>query len=128
VPEFLQYLKDNGVRMCVATATERYMVEIVLKRTGIYEFFEGILTCGEVGAGKNVPLIFDKALELMGTEKENSIIFEDAPHAIKTGKAAGYKVAAVADDSYVEENALIQSMCDVYVTSYPELIKNKFDI
>ena len=97
VPELLERLKERGVKMCVATATDRPYVEAALDRCGLSGYFSGIFTCTEVGYGKNVPVIFRKALEFLGTEKEKTVIFEDALYAIKTAKRDGFKVAAIWD-------------------------------
>lgn len=35
VTAFLEQLKNRGVKMCIATATDRYQVEAALKRCGI---------------------------------------------------------------------------------------------
>ncbi|MGM9522139.1 MAG: HAD family hydrolase [Oscillospiraceae bacterium] len=123
VPEFLAFLREKKVRMCVATATERYLVEMVLRRVGLLDFFDGILTCGEVGTGKDVPDIYIKGAELLGTSIEETLVFEDAPHAIRTAKGAGFRVAAVEDGSYVAERDEIRAMSDIYVSSFYKLME-----
>ena len=61
VLEFLEKLKSKGVKMCLATATDRYLVEKVLKRNKIDGYFDRIFTCSEVNAGKTKPDIFREA-------------------------------------------------------------------
>ena len=41
--------------MCIATATDRYQVEAALQRCNMLHFFSEILTCTEVGSGKDRP-------------------------------------------------------------------------
>ena len=43
---FLEQMKKQGVRMCIATATDRYQVEAALKRCGMESFFFEIFTEG----------------------------------------------------------------------------------
>ena len=38
--------------MYVATNTDRHLAEAGLRHAGIAPYFRGMLTCGEVGAGK----------------------------------------------------------------------------
>ncbi len=121
VRELLEELRRRGVKMCVATATERYLVEGVLERLGLLEYFQFILTCGEVGAGKTEPLIFNRALELLGTKREKTVVFEDAPHAVKTAKAAGYPVCGVKDASYKGDEEMLRGLCDWFVSDLSEL-------
>ena len=116
--DLLEKLKNQGVLMCVATATDRYMIEPALKRTGIDKYFLGVFTCSEVGVGKDSPEIFEKALKLLGTDKKDTVIFEDALYAIKTAKDAGFQVAAVYDPSADNEQNEIRKLSDYYITSF----------
>ena len=84
--EFLEELKKNGVKMCVATATDRHMVEPGLLNAGIRHYFDEIFTCGGLGTNKTKPFIFEKAMEFLGTTKDDTVIFEDALYAVKTAK------------------------------------------
>jgi len=118
--EFLEFLHTKGVKMCIASATNRPMVEDVLGRTGLAPYFGRIFTCGEVGAGKNKPLIFEKALAFLGTEKEETWIFEDALYAVRTAKNAGFHVAGVQDD-FEPETAEVRRLCDLYAEKILEL-------
>lgn len=126
VARMLEKMSANGVKMCVATATDRHMVEAALKRNGIYRFFDGIFTCTEVGFGKDSPVIFEKALEFLGTKKEETVVLEDALHAIETAKKAGFYVVGVYDKSSENESWEIKAVCDEYITSYFEWVDKNF--
>ncbi len=121
VLEFLQVLKDNGVRMYVATATYSHLIRPALERTHILEFIEGIVTCPEVGCGKDKPDVFFAALNAMGGELSDAWVFEDALHAMKTAKAAGFKVCAVYDETESSNESLMRELCDIYTKSFKEL-------
>lgn len=120
VNETLGRLKSCGVRMCVATATDRYLVEAGLRRTGISDYFECIFTCTEVGAGKDAPDIFLQALQYLGTGKEETVVFEDALYAIRTAKDTGLTVAAFYDESAWEQEEEIRKLSDYYFKSFYE--------
>ena len=45
VMAYLRLLKERGVKMCVATVTDRYLVEDTLERLGILHYFSEIFTC-----------------------------------------------------------------------------------
>ena len=114
VREFLELLQKNGVKICAATATDRYLVEAALKRTGLYGYFSQIYTCTEVGRGKEFPDIYLKAMEFMGERQEDTVVFEDAYYAIKTAKAAGFYVVAMADETTKEDEEGIVQTADEY--------------
>ena len=115
VIEMLERLKAHGVKMCLATATDRAMVEKVIKKLGIESYFSGIFTSSEVGLGKRFPLIYEKAREFLGTDKETTYVFEDASYAINTCRQNNIKVVGVYDrNSFVSEEELA-SLCDYYL-------------
>lgn len=117
VKEFLKRLHTCGVKMCVATVTDRPIVEDVLKRLGVLEYFSAIFTCAEVGYDKTTPHIYRKALEYLGTERQETIVFEDAMHALQTAKSDGFKVAAVYDKHELRQNEM-KKISDYYITDF----------
>jgi HAD superfamily hydrolase (TIGR01509 family) len=121
VIELLNSLKARGVKMCVATATNRRLVEAGLSRNGMLDFFSEIVTCTEVGAGKDNPEVFNTALRYLGTKREETYIFEDALYAIKTAKEAGFPVVAVSDGSAKNQRAEIVSLADIFINSFSAL-------
>ena len=124
VAEYLRLLKESGVKMCVATVTDRYLVEDTLERLGILHYFCGIFTCAEVGYGKDKPIIYQKALEHLGTAKEETFVFEDSLFALETAKAEGFPTVGVYDmhESRQEE---MKRLADCYVRSFEEpVLKN----
>lgn len=116
---FLEQMKAQGTRMCIATATERYQVEAALKRCGMDKFFSGIFTCTEVGHGKDKPVIFQKAMEHLQTTKADTAVFEDAYHAAKTAKAAGFITIAVYD-SHENKQTEIQAISDYFLENFAD--------
>lgn len=123
VKEFLEFLKQRNVKICVATATDKHLVEKALIRNGIREYFDEIFTCTSVGAGKDSPVIYDKALEYLGTDKSNTYIFEDALYAIETANKAGYKILGIKDVSEKADPEAVKSFCNFYIESYSEIYK-----
>lgn len=122
VKEFLERLRDKGVPMCVATATDESLVKACLKRLGLLEYFKEIFTCRNVGAGKEQPDIYEAALQRLGTLKEKTFVFEDVLHAVKTAKQAGFPVAALYDESSREDWKEIIGLADISAVSMGEFI------
>jgi len=121
VKEFLESLHKNGIQMCVATATDRHLIEPALKRTGIAQYFSEIFTCTSVGFGKDNPTIYLKALEHLKTKKENTFVFEDALYAIKTAKNIGFNVVGVHDKVEIINQHEIKNLVDLYINSFSEM-------
>ncbi len=120
VKEMLETLKRRGIDMCIATATDRPLVEAGLRRNGIMDYFGRIFTCSEAGAGKERPDIFWQALNFLGTDIRETVVFEDAYYALKTAKEAGFTVAAVFDDTPHHNSAEIRLLADYYIPSFED--------
>ncbi len=119
---FLTHLQKLGIRMCIATATDRYQVEAALKRSNMLRFFDEIFTCTDVGHGKDEPHIFDHARAFLNVGKDESAVFEDAYHAAKTAKDAGYFVVGIYDQ-YEKRSEELKQLANVYVSSFAEAEK-----
>ena len=121
VTALLEQLRQAGVAMGIATATDRYQIEAALRRCGLEHYFDAIFTCSEVGHGKERPEIYRMALEHLGADRGSCVVFEDALHAVKTAKADGFPVVAVYDASEPRQDQLI-ALADCYLTdfSHPE--------
>jgi len=124
VEKFLSLLKMEGVWMYVATATDRPLAEAALRRAGIDHYFRGLITVAEVGVGKRDSAeIYERAMRRLQSNKKDTVVFEDAFHAIRTAKAAGFRVAAVYDASEEANQPAIREMADYYIRSF---VKNMF--
>jgi len=118
----LKALKARGVKMCVATATDRYLIEPPLRNAGILGYFGRIFTCGEERTSKKNPDIFIRASEFLGTDISETLVIEDAVHAIRSAKKAGFPVIGVYDqtaDPYRDE---IKGLCDYYYVTLDEML------
>ena len=121
ISEYLAWLKENGVRTCVATVTDRYLVEETLERLGVRHYFSEIFTCAEVGFGKDKPVIYQKALEHLGTEKSDTYVFEDMLFALNTAKTDGFPTVGVYDRHEAHQDEL-KELADYYVLDFTDPI------
>ena len=120
VIDFLEELHHRNIRMCIATATDRYQVEAALQRCKMRHFFSEIFTCTEVGSGKDRPDIFRKAMEHLQTDRSNTAVVEDAYHAAHTAKQNSFKVVGVYDSHESRQQELSQ-IADVFLPDYLHL-------
>ena len=97
--DYLAALKERGVKMCVATATPEPLARACLKRLGVLDDFEFLLSCDAVGAGKDRPDVFLEAARRLGSAPNEITVFEDAMFALQTAKGAGFYTVGVWDAS-----------------------------
>ena len=119
--EFLAGLSEKGVKMCIATVTDKYLAEAALTRLKVRQYFGEIFTTAEVGCGKNDPMIYRTALAYLETEKSETLVFEDALHALMTAKNDGFTVVAVYD-VHEENQAELKAVADRYIANFNDTL------
>lgn len=122
VKEFLMKLQAHDVKMCIATVTDRHLVEAALKRCGVRGFFSEIFTCAQVGRSKEDPLIYRTAQEHLGTDKKETVVFEDSAHALKTAKTDGFLAVAVYD-AHEDNQEELRRISDYYIEDFAKVDK-----
>ena len=105
VRELLSALEKAGVKMAIATATDRYLAEAALKREGVLSYFQDILTCQDYGS-KESPHIYLAARDCLGTPKAHTWVFEDACHGAEAANRAGFPVLGIRDPSEHDQQKL----------------------
>ena len=119
---FLEKLKAKGVKMCIATVTDKPLVEIALNRLGVGNYFSEIFACSEVGHSKEEPHIYREAQKHLGTSKKETTVFEDVVHALRTAKSDGFVTVGVFD-VHEENQEELKRMADCYIENYSDFEK-----
>lgn len=101
--ELLDFLKERGVRLCVATATPRATAKRALERHGILDAFEFVTDDAENGMGKGDPAYFPRLAARMGVSTEEMALFEDSRYAMISGRNAGLTVFAIEEAVYLNK-------------------------
>ena len=122
VVPYLEKLKGEGVRMCVASATPHHLIEKCLKRLGVFDYFEFMISCETIGIGKTKPDIYLLAAEKLGAELCEIAVYEDALYAVKTAKNAGFYTFGIKDESNVLVWDDITELADELVSDWENLL------
>lgn len=93
----LDFLKDNGVKIALATSTSRKTSTLNLSITHTDKYFDA-LVCGEdVRNGKPDPEVFLTAAERLGVKPQDCVAFEDSINGILSAYSAGMATVMVPD-------------------------------
>lgn len=95
--ELLTYLNKNNIPAAVVTATDSERAEKYLKETGIFGYFERIISAMMVKEGKPKPDIYLYAAEQLGLEPYECVALEDSPNGVKSAASAGCRTIMVPD-------------------------------
>ena len=97
VVDYLTAAKRSGLRLAVASSSERAWVEPHLRRLGLLDQFERVVCGDDVAPGRTKPHpdVFLKALSELQLKPEEAVVLEDSPHGIKAAHQAGILVVAI---------------------------------
>ena len=95
--EILDYLRQNGIKTAVATATPIELTLEHLTKIGVKDKFDKIVSAKQVANGKPAPDVYLYVCEQIGENPADCIAVEDSPNGIKSAYAAGCKPVMVPD-------------------------------
>jgi HAD superfamily hydrolase (TIGR01509 family) len=102
----IKYLKEKGITLAVASASDLIKVKANIKALGASENdFNAVITGSDVQRKKPFPDIYLKAADAISIEPSECIVVEDAVSGTIAGISAGMKVAAVTT-SFPEKDLL----------------------
>lgn len=97
VTQILDYLKESGKKIALASSTRRQTVVNQLRDAGILEYFDEIVTGDMVQRSKSEPDIFLKACEMIGTAPDRSVAIEDSFNGIRAAFSGNLRPIMVPD-------------------------------
>lgn len=101
--ELLQTLQKQRITTAVATASDLERTEKYLKETGIYSYFDKLISATMVKEGKPSPDIYLYACEQLALPPKQCIAVEDSPNGVLSAYRAGCKVIMVPDQTEPDE-------------------------
>ena len=122
VRTYLEKLKENNIKIGLATASPQELYESVLKNNKIYDYFDAFTTLQEVKKDKNYPDIYLLTSEKLGICPEECAVFEDILIGINTCKKANFKTVGVYDKYAVNDLEKIKNSCNRFIYDFKELL------
>ena len=102
----LEYLKDKGYRIALASSTRGPVVTRQLEKAGLLSFFESLSTGDKVSHSKPDPEIYKLACKSLNLPPKKCAAVEDSPNGIKSAKSAGLFTIMVPDRIEPDEELL----------------------
>ncbi len=95
--KLLKFLRENGYKTALATATNPSVTKRYLTALGLYDYFDEIVCASMVKNGKPKPDIYLYAAQKLGLAPCECIALEDSPNGIISASTAGCKTVMVPD-------------------------------
>lgn len=122
--EFVQYLREKGIKTGIASSNSWELIEGVLKANEMEHLFDSIHSCCEVENGKPSPDIYLLVAKELGVNPQHCLVFEDVPMGILAGINAGMKTCGVADEASEDQREEKQRLADYYINDFRELLSD----
>lgn len=113
--DLLDYINERSMLMAVASSSPKSLIDIVVNKLEVREYFDLLISGDEVKKGKPFPDIYQHTAALLQASPEHCVVIEDSQNGSRAAKAAqmtcfGYKNPDSGDQDL--------SMCDLIVSSF----------
>ena len=119
--QLLDYLKQNGYKIALATSTNASRVDRHLVQSDMKKYFDAVVTGDTVPNGKPAPDIFLIAAQRIGIDPSECMGVEDSFNGVRAVKAAGMYTVMAPD--MVAPTKEILSIADACVDDLRQIIE-----
>jgi HAD superfamily hydrolase (TIGR01509 family) len=115
------------VPLAIASSSNRELIDVVLRASGLAADFGVTVSSEEVPRGKPSPDVYLEAARRLGVDPARCGAVEDSHNGIRSAKAAGMVVVAVPNPHYPPDDEAL-GLADVVVPSIDELQVEHFAV
>ena len=91
----LERMRDAGLKLVVATSSNRADVRALLEQAGVHDLIEEATSAGDVEESKPDPDVVEAAVETTGGPAEEAVMLGDTPYDVEAASRAGVRIIAV---------------------------------
>lgn len=114
---FANDLKNNGVKLGVATSAPYANLDLILGKINIREMLGSVMASEDVKKHKPDPEVYLSSAANLGVPAQQCLVFEDSFSGISAALNAGMQVAGVLSSHAKDE----LPPCSLYINDYTEL-------
>jgi beta-phosphoglucomutase len=113
----IKKLKKKGILLALASSSYSDVIDIILRKTGLKNFFDVVVDSQMAGSSKPDPDIFLLAAEKLGVSPDRCIVIEDSTNGIKAARDAGmFCIAYAGPGSELQD----QSGADMVISRFKD--------
>lgn len=120
--EFVKECAKHG-KCIVATSCQKQSALSALKRLGLLEYFQDVVTTQEIQKSKESPDIYYHCASLLELEPKQCYVFEDVVSAAYCAYQAGFHVIGMYDSMWEKDQASMKQFVCRYIQSFAELLE-----
>lgn len=129
-PEVLQYLKQKGYILVIASTTLRHCIDIyttknknLMEKGNFKDIFSFILTKDDVKTKKPSPEVHEKIMEMLNVKPEECLIIEDSLIGVEAAKNARIEVSVMYDKYADGDRDKINSIANYRFQNFAEMLE-----
>ena len=118
----LKALKDKGYILNILTASPHSVLDVCLKRLGIYDLFTNIWSCDDFLTTKQNSEIYKMASQKLNVKESEVLFFDDNINALKSAQISGVNICGVYDESskyYIDD---MKKLSGNYIYDFSEIL------
>ncbi|HUS84318.1 MAG TPA: HAD family hydrolase [Anaerolineales bacterium] len=130
VADLITAARARGLRLGVASSSDRKWVSGHLKKLGLDTYFESVRCADDVSRTKPSPDLYLAVLHDMGIQPDKAIAFEDSLHGVKAAKGAGIFCVAVPNNvtrhlPFPEADLTVNSLSEMKLEGYIQMAQGE---
>jgi len=103
----LSNLSAMGYKMAVASNSVRNSITLMMDKSNLAQYLEGIVSNQDVEHGKPDPEIYHKAMAMLGVQPHQTLVLEDNENGIASARAAGAHLLVIGEVTDVTLDAIV---------------------
>lgn len=119
--ELLDFLKENNIKLALATSTTRKSATEILRRGKVIDYFDALMCADSVTKGKPDPEVFTKACQALELKPKECLGLEDSFNGIISSSNAGLITVMIPD--LIPPTEEIKSRCCKICNDLTEIIE-----
>ena len=126
VREYLQSLRERGIRCAILTASAPAFIETMLERYRLKDYFSAAFSARQLGIGKGDPAIYPYLFEQMQCTAADCVLFDDSLYAVTLAAETGLRTAGVLDPLFPQNHQKLREICTCTFSRYSDLLCGGF--
>ena len=118
--DLLDKVKSKNYKIALASGSSYSIIDAVLKKLNIKNYFNVIRSGDDEEYGKPHPQIFISTAKLLETEPENCLVIEDSRNGVLAAKAARMHVIAMPEHEVA--NDIVFKIADYRISTIGEIL------
>lgn len=115
VIESLEFAKQQNLKIALASSSSMVLIDTVLNKLQIKDYFEVIHSAEFEDYGKPHPGVYMTTANKLGLEPHACVVIEDSINGIIAAKAAKMRCIAIPDKEFMEDKRL--GIADIVISS-----------